>query len=364
MDIVHILSVTIVTVGTTQCSATAIHLAALLVTFISALVLGPPLVSAAGARLKHVATKIYSRMQALGLNETELSEQCSLAAVHMFDDHSLPALTRDRISKILMNRQEIPAKSAAKVITDAELAVLGNVLSVSLEWLVGQELNRDPVVWNVLAQPDRVQKFTNLLQEYEEMAIQTTVWSQYPMHVFTSDAFSHAFNHAHYGQKSDIGNTRPLIEFANSVDRIRRKWLLRTNRTFEYANLVYQSDFEHAICGQGFFSAISRTILIRNIDVMVERISNPALLLKLIILKDENSLPRTSALANYEILAAVDTMFSVWTYHNCDVGWSEHPTYVNLHNGWLNGLRKHYLFEDTYDIVEYLKSLRNRIAKR
>jgi len=60
------------------------------------------------------------------------------------------------------------------------------------------------------------------------MACQTTVWSQYPVHVFTSEAFSHAINHAHYGQKTDIGNTRPLIEFANSVDRIRRKWLLRT----------------------------------------------------------------------------------------------------------------------------------------
>src|SRR6266404_9656843 len=93
------------------------------------------------ARLKITAAKIQSRMEFLGLNETQLSEQCSLAAVHLLEDQNPPSLTRDRVSKILMNRHDIPAKSAARVITHAELAVLARVLRVSIEWLLGQAQN-------------------------------------------------------------------------------------------------------------------------------------------------------------------------------------------------------------------------------
>src|SRR4051812_17179282 len=103
MDIVHLLSVTIETGSTIPRSTITLALAALLGSVIPAFGFGPTLSSAVRTRLKHVSTKIYSRMQALALNETELSEQCSFAAVHMFDHNGVPALTRDRISKILMN---------------------------------------------------------------------------------------------------------------------------------------------------------------------------------------------------------------------------------------------------------------------
>src|ERR1700731_2383681 len=76
------------------------------------------------SRLRNTANKISSRMLFLRLNETELSEQCSLAAIHLFEDRDPPVLTRDRVSKILMNRQDVPAKSAARIITHAELTVL------------------------------------------------------------------------------------------------------------------------------------------------------------------------------------------------------------------------------------------------
>ena len=316
------------------------------------------------SQMKHVANRIHSRMHSLGLNKTQLSERCSLAALHLFEDAEAPGLTRDRISKILMNRKEVPAKSAARIITHPELKVLSTVLNVSREWLIGQKENRDPVVWNVLAQPDRVQKLTNLLREYEAVSAQTSVWSVYPMPVFVTAAFSHAFNHAFFGQKAGVGKTRPLVEFANSVDRIRRKWLLRTNRNFVYTNFIYQSDFENAICGQGILSGISRTILLRNLDVMVELTSDPALKLQLVILKDQDPTSKMSSLGNYEILAATDRVFSIWTYPNCDVGWSEHPSYVETHREILDRLPRHSLFDRPQELTEYLKALRCRIAER
>jgi hypothetical protein len=316
-------------------------------------------ISPAAARLKHTAKKIYSRMQYLGLNETELSERC-LAAIHMFEDLDLPSLTRDRISKILMNRREAPAKSSARVITHGELAVLANVLKVSIEWLMGQEKNRDPVVWNVLAQPDRVLTFSHLLQEYEEMGKESVCWSQFPMCMFTSDDFSHAFNHVHYSQKLALGNTKPLSEFYNSVARVRRKWILKSNRSFAYTNLIYQSHFEEVTCGQGVFSRISKAILRRNLDVMTDVIANPSFDVKLVILKDEDLTLRNS-LRNYEVLGTVDNLISVWNYHNGDIGWSEHSAYVKPHRQLLERLLSQALYSSVDETVGFIESLRSRL---
>lgn len=310
------------------------------------------------SRLRNTASRIHSRMLFLRLNETELSEQCSLAAIHIFEDDDPPVLTRDRVSKILMNRQDVPAKSAARIITYGELTVLANVLGVSIEWLRGQEENRDPVVWNVLASPDRVSTFSHLLQEYEQLSNETMVWSKYPMYSLTSEAFVHAFNQVHYGGKLTAAN-RPLVEFYNRVARLRRKWILRSNRSFTYSNLIYRADFEAVTCGAGIYSAISKTIRRRNLDEMIEVISNPLLKLKLIILQDESEV--NDAFHDYDMLGTMDSILSVWNYHNGDIGWSEHPTYVKPHHDLLQRLMSHALCQDVDETVQVIKSLQSQI---
>lgn len=329
---------------------------------VAAAVAGSQAIAPALSRLQNMANRIHSRMRCLGINETELSQKCSLAAAQLFDDAEVPSLTRDRVSKILMNRQGVPAKSAARVITQAELTVLAQVLQVSTEWLLGQEQNRDPVVWNVLANPDRVVEFANLLQAYEEAGKENRVWSQSPVYSFASEAFVHAFNQAHYGRQPGIPNTRQLVEFYNRLARIRRKWLLRPNRSFKYTNLINQSHFENATCGKGVFAGISKAILIRNLDVKIDVITNPSLRMELVILKDENAVARAAAL-NYEFVAAVDNMFSVWGYHNTDVGWSEHPSYANSHRQLLDRMMEHRLCGGVSETVEYLKCLQNCLRR-
>jgi hypothetical protein len=310
--------------------------------------------------LRLTSERIYRRMRLLGLNETQLSERCSLAGIHLFNDDEVPRLTRDRLSKILMNRQQMPAKSAARIITHPELTVLANVLKVSVEWLVGQEENRDPVVWNVLANPDRLTEFAHVLQAYEEVGNESKVWSRYLMHAYSSDAFTHAFNHAHYGRKPGIANPRSLVEFYNKVARIRRKRILRVGRPFDYTSLVYQSHFEHVVCGRGNFSVISKTILRRNIDAMLAAITNPALRIKLLIINDDY-LAGLEAVRDYEILSTVDTLFSSWNYHNGDVGWSEHPSYVQSHRQAVDRMSAYALFANVNETVDYLKSLKSRL---
>ena len=301
-------------------------------------------------------------MRFLGLNETQLSERCSLAAVQMFEDAIAPSLTRDRVSKILMNRQDVPAKSAARIITHVELAVLARVLQVSIEWLIGQEENRDPVVWNVLANPDRGMALANLLQAYEKLGNESTVWSEYPMSSLTSEAFSHAFSHVHFGRKPGIPNARPLVEFYNRMYRLRRKWILRPDRSFKYTSIMYRSHFEYATCGAGIFSAISKTILTRNLDVMIDVITHPTVKVELVILDDEYATALES-LRDYALLETVDNLFSAWCYHNADIGWSEHPSYANPHRQLLDRMMEHRLFRDVSETVDYLKSLRSRLRR-
>lgn len=311
-------------------------------------------------RLRQTANNIHSRMQSLGLNETQLAERCSLASIHLFEDGEVPRLTRDRLSKILMNRQDLPAKSAARVVTHAELTILANVLKVSVEWLIGQEENRDPVVWNILANPDRVVEFANLFQAHEQIAKENRIWSQSPMYSFLSEPFVHAFNQAHYGRQPGLPNTRPLVEFNNRLARVRRKWILRPDRSFKYTNLINQSHFEGVTCGKGVFSAISKTILTRNLDVIIDVVTNPSLRMELVILNDANR-AAPEALRNHEFVAVVDNLFSVWGYHSADIGWSEHPSYVNPHHQLLDRMMEHRLFRDVSETVRYLKSLRSRL---
>jgi hypothetical protein len=323
---------------------------------------GSQSIAPSSSRLQITANKIYRRMRLLGLNETQLAERCSLAALHLFEDAEVPSLTRDRISKILMNRQDVPAKSAARIITQAELIVLANVLKVSVEWLIGQDENRDPVVWNVLANPGRVAEFAHVLQAYEETGKESKVWSQFLMHACSSEAFIHAFNQVHYGTKPGIANPRSLVEFYNRVARLRRKQILRPGRLFQYTSLLYRSHFEAVICGQGVFAAISKTILGRNMEVLIDTLTNPLLRIKLVIIKDDY-VDALDGVRNYEILSTVDTLFSSWNYHNGDVGWSEHPSYTQPHRQLLDRMEKHSLCRDVNETVEYIRSLRSRLHR-
>src|SRR6476620_9685830 len=102
-----------------------------------------------------IAKRIHRRMQKLGLTHNELSEQCSIAGTHLSAQTQRPSLSRERISKILMNRHEPTTENAARSLTQLEINILADVLHVSVEWLRGDGFEKDGVVWNVLAEPQR-----------------------------------------------------------------------------------------------------------------------------------------------------------------------------------------------------------------
>src|SRR5438874_1974933 len=105
------------------------------------------------SQISEIASRIERRMRKLRLSVARLSSKCSIVSGGLGQENQ-PGLSRSRIAKILRNRGEGPSRSAARVIVPAELVVLARALKVSVEWLSGQGSNEDPIVWNVLAEPD------------------------------------------------------------------------------------------------------------------------------------------------------------------------------------------------------------------
>ena len=92
---------------------------------------------------------------------------------------------------------------------------------------------------------------------------------------------------------------------------------------------------------------------------MIEVISNPLLKLRLIILQDESEV--NDAFRDYDMLRTMDSVLSVWNYHNGDIGWSEHPTYVKPHHDLLERLMSHAICQDVDETVQVIKSLQSQI---
>jgi hypothetical protein len=82
--------------------------------------------------------------------------------------------------------------------------------------------------------------------------------------------------------------------------------------------------------------------------------------MKLVIINDDY-VAALEAIRNYEILSTVDNLFSSWNYHNGDIGWSEHPGYIESHRQVLDGMSAHSLFGSVNETVDYLKSLQRRL---
>lgn len=259
-----------------------------------------------------------------------------------------------------MNRNVGPAKSAARIISFEELAVLARVLQVSVEWLIGQEGNSDPVVWNVVADPNRVLAFANLLQAYEEISQETIVWSRYPLPWYSTEAFVHELHRSNYGRKIGLRKTRPLVEFFDGLARVRRKWVLRSIYHRQLINLVYKADFEDTVCGSRAYAAIPKTILARNLDALVELIGNPSLKITLAVVENSDA-AILEALGGYEMLGVVDNRFSFWIYNNGDIGWSEHANYVEPNSHLLHLLMDLSPLPQSGQTIEYLKTLRAQI---
>jgi len=169
----------------------------------------------ARGRIKEIALRMQSRMRKLDYSQEKLSKACSIVAGELYSEAEQPTLRRDRIAKILMNLQHRTGSSVATTISDAELLVLARALKCSVEWLSVRGLEENPIVWNVLSEPERGAHLLQLMEEYEDRAGESTVWSEYPLCSFTTEDLMVAFHRAHFGEMDTAGVTKDKREQRN-----------------------------------------------------------------------------------------------------------------------------------------------------
>lgn len=306
------------------------------------------------------AKRIHGRMQKLGLTHSELSEQCSIAGTHLSTGAERPSLSRERISKILMNRHDRPNENAARSLTQLEMNILADVLKVSVEWLRGDGFEKDGVVWNVLAEPQRGAQLLHLLEEYEDLAGESLAWGEYPLCSFITEAFMTRFHRAHFGEMENFGITadkHALVDFFNKAGRTRRKKTLQPNRSFSFTSLIYKSEIERIASGVGVYRDIPSGVRKGGLKHMVSVLTDSELKMELVIVDDEKIRHVESRWRDYENFGVMGELFSVWNYHSGSIGWTENRRHVLHHRRLLNEMRSHALCQSAVETADYLKEL-------
>jgi hypothetical protein len=295
---------------------------------------------------------------------SDLSKECSVVAAEVTEDEDCPSLSRPRIAKILMNRGSSPGRSAARVISRSELIILARALKVSVEWLSGQKDNEDPIVWNVLAEPERARDLLHLLEEYEEQFGEIFVWGEYLICSFMTEEFMHAFHEAHFGEMDTFGNGRDkirLVQFFNQMGNSRRRRNLKLGRSFTFTSLIYDSELLRIVSGSDVYRSISKAVRKRCLENLAAILNNPLLKMELVVLDDAKSAKIKAAVRDYETLGVVGETFSMWSYHSGSIGWSENPEYVGRHKKLINQMRQSTLCGNCQETIEYIKKLASEI---
>lgn len=318
------------------------------------------------SRIPAIARRIRNRMSQLNVTENELVRKCNGIDQQLLSGRESLRMSRERVAKILMNCKKAPEKSAARIISYQELQAFSHALNVSIEWLVGQHDNHDPVFWNVLAEPSRAEHILHLLAEYEEKAGEIVVWAEFLLCSLVTPAFMHAFHDAHFSELANVGlasEKKRVVEFFDRVGNLRRERLLgaKTNRRYNYTQLIFLSDLEKIASGTGEYRNITAEIRKSCLKNLAELITDDSLNINLIIVNDENVDHCKRALRDYESLAIFGSEFTLWSYHSGNVAWSEHSPIIERHRKLISNLQTNATNKQIRDTANFILELERSI---
>lgn len=315
------------------------------------------------SRLTKIALRIRNRMNQLNLNEGELAQRCNNLALDIFPDEQQPRLSRERIAKILMNCKARPEKSAAKVISPQELVILALALKVSIEWLAGQEDNRDPVLWDVLAEPQRSEQLLHLMAEYEEKTGEMIVWAEGLLCSLMPPEFAHEYHKAHFAELDQLGllpEKKRLIEIYDGVGHARRRRLFdaQAGRAWTLTQLVFLSELEAIARGAGKYKRIGKRLRRKCLDDLAQIVGDASSGIGLVIVKDEDAPDIKNVLQGYDRLSVNGKDFTQWSYRWGKVAWSEHAAHIRAHRKLLEEFQHRAAYRQRREVSDLLNGLR------
>lgn len=286
-----------------------------------------------------VAQRLRKRMNDLGLSQVALAAQCTSVAQDLFPWDRAPQITRERIAKILMHSKGNPGKSAARVISHAELKVLASVLQVSPEWLGGRNDSRDLVLWDPLANPARADHILHLMNEHEDRATEVLIWAEYLICSLVTPEFMHKHHEALFKELDILGapdEKRKLVQVYDNIGNARRKRLLDSKRWGRrLVQFIFASDIERIVLGEGEYANIQKTVRRACLENVVKLLSDSSLGVELVIVNDKYANGAKAVFRDYDSIGVFGENFVLWRYHSGRVAWSEHPDHAGRYREML-----------------------------
>lgn len=314
------------------------------------------------SRIPAIARRIRNRMSSLGLNDQALADECNRSACEVAPGAERLKMSRERVAKILMNCKKNPERTSAKIISYTELKALSAALSVSIEWLVGQQDNQDPVHWNVIAEPARAAHLLHLLSEYEERAGELLVWAEFLMCSLVTPELMHAQHQARFEELKLVGleaEKETAVALFDRIGTTRRQRLLRSKdeRGYDYRQIIFYSGLKVLADGESEYRLAGTDIRRESLKYLTELVGDKSLGIEIIVVDDEGARPLRPLLRDYDSLSVFGSELTLWGYHSGSVAWSEYGGYIELHRRILDELRARAIADTPQRVIELLNDL-------
>lgn len=314
------------------------------------------------SRIPAIARRIRNRMNSLGLNDQALADECNRLACEAAPGAGRLKMSRERVAKILMNCKKNPERTSAKIISYTELKALSAALAVSIEWLVGQQDNQDPVHWNVIAEPTRAEHLLHLLSEYEEKAGELLVWAEFLMCSLVTPELMHAQHQARFEELKLVGleaEKETAVALFDRIGTTRRRRLLRSKdeRGYTYRQIIFYSGLKVLADGGSEYRLAGADVRRQSLKHLADLIGDESLGIELIIVDDEGARPLRPLLRDYDSLSIFGSELTLWGYHSGSVAWSEYGGYIELHRRILDELQARAIANTPRRAIELLNDL-------
>ena len=319
--------------------------------------------------LKEIAARLRSRMDNLHLSVTELARRCDTLAQEIYVDGDCPNLTRERIAKILMNAQSRIGKGAAKVVSQAEVTVLSDVLEVSPEWLANQTAREFPAFWNMATDPKYAGQVAHLLTHYEEETGESLIWGENLLCSFTPPEFANAYHENYFAEYAAVGlheQKQILVRVYDEVGNERRQKLFSNpaDRKYIVTQIVFLSELEKIAGGDGNYSGIPVALRRQCLKNLAEFLADDSYKINLIIVRDGDAKHLKHLLRDYDRFGVNGDKFAMWSYHSGRLAWSEDKKVVRQHRRILEELIEHSIYRERRAAAEFLLRLGESMEKK
>jgi len=299
-------------------------------------------------QMRDIASRIKRLREGMGLTQEDLADRCNQAAGALLAAEDLPRagrMSRSRVAHLEQAGLKHPGKGAAITVQPHEVRLLGHVLGVSHEQLVGDD-TEGIIAWDPVTNPQRARHFLGILEEHDRNARELLGWAEFlPCSLITRE-FMHAHHRAifagdalHLPEELREEYSRAAVTMYDTIGERRRERLLEAGagRPWSMAHLILKSDLESIAQGTGPYGGIDRDVRRDCLVNLGTLLADRSLRIDLIVVDDAAGLRHL--LRGFDSLVVFDEAFAFWRHDSGDIAYTRHPSIVRLRRALLETLR-------------------------